>query len=133
MSTVILHYLTNAYLKNDWNATHIISGGETNAGTMIILEKNFEYQLHDKITSDDGRYVILDLEIPEVARFILVNLYAPNNDSPIFFEDLFNKIENMNNKNIIMVGDWNLVIEFDKDTLNYKKQNSPKASKIVTN
>ena len=33
-------------------------------------------------------------------------------------------------KNIIMTGDWNLVNNFN-DTLNYKKQNNPKASLIV--
>ena len=37
----------------------------------------------------------------------------------------------MNNKNIMIVGDWNLVNNFDLDTLDYKNQNNPKASVIV--
>ena len=119
-------------LKTEWNATHIISGTETNSGgTLIIIENNFEFKLHSQYKSEDGRYIIIDIEIPEVARFILVNLYAPNKDSPNFFEKLFENIETMNNKNNIMIGDWNLVENFDKDTLNYKKLNNLKDSIVV--
>ena len=119
-------------LKSEWNATHIIAGSETNAGgVMIIIEHNFEFKIHAKYFSQDGRYIIIDLEIPEVARFILVNLYAPNKDSPIFFEKLFDDIEKLNNKNIMIVGDWNLVNNFELDTLNYKNRNNPKACEIV--
>ena len=35
-------------------------------------------------------------------------------------------------KNLIITGDWNLINNFIKDTLNYKKMNNPKAHKIVT-
>ena len=75
----------------------------------------------------------MDIEIVDIARFLLINLYAPNEDSPNFFIDLFNKIESFDIKNLIMAGDGNLVNDFAKDTLNYKRLNNPKASQVVKN
>ena len=98
---------------------------------MIILDNNFEYKIHNRIISQDSRYIILDIELPEIARFLLVNIYAPNDDTPKFFENLFQNIETMDIKNIIAVGDWNLVNDFDRDTFNYRKQNNIKASMMV--
>ena len=119
-------------LKQDWNIEYFISGKETNSGGVLIaIDKNFEYKIHDKINSDEGIYIILDIEIIDIARVLIINLYAPNEDSPLFFEKLFKIIENMDIKNIIMTGDWNLVNNFSEDTLNYKKHNNPKASSIV--
>ena len=97
----------------------------------MVIDGNFEHIIHEKITSTDGRYIILDLEIPEVARMLIISLYAPNEDSPEFFTKLFNEIEQRDVKNIIMTGDWNMVMDFNKDTLNYKKLNNPKSNKIV--
>ena len=77
-------------LKDEWNINFIISGKETNSGGILIaVQNNFEYKIHETIKSTDGRYIIIDLEIPEIARFLLINLYAPNNDSPNFLENLF--------------------------------------------
>ena len=60
----------------------------------------------------------------------MINLYAPNEDSPDFFTSLFKKIEDIDIKNIIIAGDWNLVNDFKKDTINYKKINNPKSQEI---
>ena len=121
-------------LKKEWNVDYIVAGSKTNAGgggVLMVIDGNFEHIIHERITSTDGRYIILDIEIPEVARMLIINLYAPNEDSPDFFLNLSNEIEQRDIKNIIMTGDWNMVIDFNKDTLNYKKLNNPKSNKIV--
>ena len=93
-------------VKEDWNVTFYISGKETKSGGVLIaLENNFEYNCHNSILDQHGRYVILDIEMTGVARFLLVNLYGPNEDDPNFFLDLFNIIENLDTKNLILVGD----------------------------
>ena len=50
----------------------------------------------------------------------------------MFFEKLFQHLDKMEVKNLILTGDWNLVNNFKEDTLKYKKLNNPKAQKIVT-
>ena len=115
-------------IKDDWSVTFHISGKETNSdGVLIALDDNFEYKCHNTISDTQGRYIILDMELIGVARFLLTNIYAPNEDDPSFFEKLFNKIENLDTKNLISVGDWNLVMDYEIDTLNYKKRNNIKA------
>ena len=119
-------------LKLDWNVRYIIAGSQTNAGGVLIaINKSFEYILHNQWTDEEGRFIIIDIEIPDVVRFLLINLYAPNEDNPNFFTSLFDKIQESDIKNIIMSGDWNLVNDFEKDTINYKKLNNPKAREIV--
>ena len=121
-------------LREEWNANFFVAGRETNVGgVLIIIEDNFEFKIHESRVDELGRYVILDLELIGVARFLIVNIYAPNDDNPLFFTDLFSKIEDSDTKNLIIVGDWNLVMDFDLDTLNYKKQNNINARKTVLN
>ena len=120
-------------LKNEWNVHYIIGGSEKNAGgTLIALDSNFEHKIHEEVTLEKGRIIIVDIEITDVVRFLLINIYAPNDDSPMFFENLFQYLDKMEVKNLILTGDWNLVNNFKEDTLNYKKLNNPKAQKLVT-
>ena len=64
-------------------------------------------------------------------RFTLVNLYAPNRDTPLFFENIKREIENLPNTECIIVGDGNLVLDPDLDCLNYKHVNNPRARRQV--
>ena len=42
---------------------------------------------------------------------VLANIYAPNCDDPSFFVQLFQEIENLNPENMIICGDFNLVMD----------------------
>ena len=77
--------------------------------------------------------IILDIELIGVARVLLINLYGPNDDNPVFYQNLFNKIENLDTKNLIICGDWNLVMNYEIDTKNYRKKNNVKARETVLN
>ena len=121
-------------IRNDWNVEFHIAGKERNAGgTLVAIDNNFEYKCHGEMLDRQGRYVILDIELIGVARILLVNIYAPNEDDPTFFENLFEIIESFDTKNLILCGDWNLVMDYDLDTLNYKKKNNLKAREVVLN
>ena len=45
----------------------------------------------------------------------LVNIYAPNNDNPTFFQNLLDRILSFECEEVIMGGDFNLVMDFQKD------------------
>ena len=47
-------------------------------------------------------------------------VYGPNEDKPAFFNTLFQYIENFGNTSIIMAGDWNVPLNYNLDTYNYK-------------
>ena len=119
-------------IKDEWNVNFYIAGRDSNAGGVLIaISDTFEFNIHSVKKDDLGRYIIIDLEITGVARLLLINLYAPNDDSPKFFKDLFGQIEESDTKNLMMIGDWNLVLNQEKDTLNYKRQNNLKANRVV--
>ena len=45
----------------------------------------------------------------------LVNIYAPNNDNPTFFQNLLDRILSSECEEVIMGGDFNLVMDVQKD------------------
>ena len=60
-------------------------------------------------------------------RFTLVNLYGPNTDDLNFYQLILQKVKLFNNKYCLFGGDWNLVLNPDIDTYNYKNINNPKS------
>ena len=79
----------------------------------ICFNTPFDYKINDTQTDEEGRYIILDLDINSV-RNIIVNVYAPNSDDPQFFVKLIEKIEGLSCPNIVWGGDFNLVLCLDK-------------------
>ena len=82
-------------LKKNWNCKFVIAGERKQSlGVMIILNNNFEYKIHNVNKDKKGRYIICDLEVIGVARFLMINIYGPNKDNPIYFDKLFEIIDN---------------------------------------
>ena len=120
-----------SYVKAEWgNDAYFSCFNSSSRGVLILLNNNFEYKV-EKINSDvNGNYIILDINI-EGKKFTLINLYGPNDDKPKFYKELRQKYKTLNNDNIIMCGDWNLVINPDLDTNNYLHINNPRARNEV--
>ena len=79
-----------------------------------------------------GRYIILDIPIFQ-QRCTLVTLYGPNAASPEFFINLKENLINweLSNEPIILCGDWNMVLYYHNDTINYLIENNANAQKSV--
>ena len=88
--------------------------------------------LHNVICDQQGRYIVLDISIFQ-QRCTLVALYGPNTDSPEFFTNLKENLINweLSNEPIILCGDWNVVLNYQKDASNYSKENNPNAQKSL--
>ena len=63
--------------------------------------------------------------------FTLAVVYGPNNDDPNFFLQLSEKIGAVGNEAVIAVGDWNVVLDYEWDTVGYKHKNNPIANAAV--
>ena len=61
---------------------------------------------------------------------MLINVYAPNEDKPYFFLEIFKKLESLDGKRIF-VGDFNLALEpkIDRNHENYS--NNDKSAKTI--
>ena len=62
---------------------------------------------------------------------MLVNIHGPNRDDPNFFANLNEKIAKLGIPNLVLAGDWNLVLDPTLDYCNYKRQNNVKALEKV--
>ena len=114
-------------IRTHWNNDCYFSNYKSNAqGVAILFNKNVDYKMHSQIVSDNGNFILLDMTVHN-QRFTLVNLYGPNADNPNFYLEIFKKIEEIGNTEFIICGDFNLILDPEKDCTNYKNVNNPRA------
>ena len=105
----------------------LLSGTSTNScRVVIILRNNFNYQIIDTKSDNEGNLVYADLNINSIT-FRLINIYAPNNDTPSFFRSIDDLITENNLDHLVICGDFNLVLDPNKDCYNYININNPKS------
>ena len=56
-----------------------------------------------------------------------MTLYGPNSDNTAFYENIFTHIDEIGNSDFTICGDYNLVLDPNMDSYNYKHVNNPKA------
>ena len=98
----------------------------------LTTHLNTMYVLHSVISDQQGRYIVLYIFIFQ-QRCALVTLYDPNTDSPEFFTNMKGNLINweLSNEPIILCGDWNVVLNYHNDSINYLKESNPNAQKSV--
>ena len=79
-------------------------------------------EVTDVVTHAEGRYVILNYKIGQ-ELYTLVNVYAPNQESPQFWLEVFKCLEQFEGKRII-VGDFNVALDNNLDRSNPKSKNN---------
>ena len=121
------------YIQAEWGYKCYFASCKSNArGVAILFRNNFEFKVNNVERDADGNYIIISLSTME-KELLLVNIYGPNRDNPSFYEKLRGLITEHNQKNIIVVGDFNLVLDQNIDCHNYKHENNPKAKEAVEN
>ena len=119
------------YIKAEWGGEIIFNSYNSNSrGVCILFNNNIEYKILRSNADQEGNLLILDLEI-EGQHISLVNIYGPNDDMPIFYQTMYEAIEEFANEKVIICGDFNLVQSQDLDTHNYVNINNPRAKQKV--
>lgn len=122
--------IENAW-RAEWDAPIWFSSYKSNSrGVAILFKNSIPYTLHNVLLDNQGRYVIMDVSIQD-KRISLVGLYGPNEDDPNFFNDIKQKLSDDENQSMILAGDWNVVLDYEKDCKNYVQRNNTKANKAV--
>ena len=121
-------------LKKYTNNEIIINGEFTNKrGVAILLSNNFEYKILNKICDEESRVLTLDLLIENDFSIRLINIYAPNKDTPTFYNYVQQLYDSSDCTYTVITGDFNLVLDPLKDSYNYMYTNNPKSREIVLN
>ena len=79
-----------------------------------------------------GNYIFVTVTIMD-RDFLIVSLYGPNRDDPEFYAELEERINDVGFENVIIGGDWNLVLDYTLDYYNHKHHNNIKAQEQVNN
>ena len=117
--------------KSEWGGRIFFSHGESNSrGVAILIRKNVQVKMKRSHIDESGRYLILEIEF-ESLSFIISSLYAPNEDKPSFFNDLFKKVAEIPIENKILVGDWNLVLDLSLDKKGGQRHTNTKSVEAV--
>ena len=77
-----------------------------------------------------GRYIVCDIRADE-KFFTLANIYAPNEDYPTFFKQVFDHLHDFVCEEIILGGDFNLVLDFKEDKKGGLPRTYQNALKII--
>ena len=119
------------YIQSEWGYKCFFSSFSSNArGVAVLFNNNFEFKINKIEKDDNGNMLVISFTSMD-KNFVLVNIYGPNKDDPLFYENLTGTIKEYKNNNIIVVGDFNIALDQDIDCCNYKQVNNPKARKAV--
>ena len=105
--------------KHLWSAElgyqAIFSSCKSNkAGVCLLFNNNLNLQIQKLHRDPLGRFIICDLKA-DGKCLTLANIYAPNDDNLSFFQNLFDHLLDFNCEDIIIGGDFNLVLDVAKD------------------
>ena len=118
-------------VKQEWDGTCFFANKCSNArGVAILFDVNIQCEVKKQICDKNGNFIALSICMGQL-EFSLIALYAPNDDCPMFFQELENIILDLNDPLVIMCGDWNLLQDFDSDSCNYVRLNNKNAQRKV--
>ena len=123
------HWLTadKKIIQKLWPGDCLLNGSKTNSrGVAILIGKTFEYSTSSVKTDNIGNYISVFIST-SAFTFQLINIYAPNTDTPAFFDYIKDEIESSDHEYSIICGDFNLVLNPQKDCYNYRNLNNPRA------
>ena len=64
----------------------------------------------------EGRYLFLKIKFPDNSIWTLANIYAPNSRKEAFFNGMFETFSDYAEGNLLVMGDFNAVMDPKKDT-----------------
>ena len=104
-------------IKNEWGYDIIFSHGLNNTrGVCILFNNKCDFRITKKAKDQEGRMIACEHENIDdpTLRFTLCNMYTPNKDQPKFFINTVQTISEFTAE-LIMIGDFNLVMDIYKD------------------
>ena len=85
------------------------------AGVIILFNNNFAFHISRTYCDPGGRFIVCGMTT-NAEQLTLINVYAPNDENPTFFNCVFEHLHDLNCKETIMIGgDYNLVLDVEID------------------
>ena len=117
-------------VKQIWLDCYINGVRHNSRAVAILLNNNFEYNVLEVNKDDQGNYLQVMMCVSNIT-INLITIYSPNQDNPSFFNKIRELAETGNTDYTLICGDFNRVLDPDKDSYNYLNINNPNARKCV--
>ena len=100
-------------------------------GTAILINNTFKFTVGNLKNDPNGNYSFVEISLPTGLELVIGSIYAPNQDNPHFIRNFNALIEDYENPNILLGGDWNSTKNFNFDNLNYVTQNNLRMTQAI--
>ena len=119
-------------LEADWGyECFFASKNSQSRGVGILFNNNFEYKKHKIYKGDGGNFIFASISAFG-KKYLIGAIYGPNKDNPDFYQNLTEFLkQNSSDSEIILGGDFNVIIDQNLDSENYKRENNPKAREKI--
>lgn len=134
------HFVTKleTNIKREWKGTWFFDNHTSQSRGVAILfrKKVFAKKLKcenlKQVKDSEGRCLMIEFCGTEKKQYVLCCIYAPcDKDTPDFFENLQDDINDLCCENIILCGDFNVVLNQNLDCIGYANENRPKSRERV--
>ena len=101
-----------------WGTNILFSHGTSNSkGVAILIGSSLEriIKISDIRRDGDGRFIMALFSLPDSIEFNLINVYAPNDDNPEMFQDIFKILEQSDCTSNVIGGDFNVALDPNMD------------------
>ena len=114
------HSNIHKQIENESNKYCYFNSYRSNArGVAILVSKNCPIKILSTENDTSGNFLSLKCEYEENLLLICV-IYGPNEDSPEFFDQIFEYYECSNITNCIITGDFNTTLDHQLDNHNHR-------------
>ena len=114
----------------EWgNKAHWSHANTRERGVGILIKKNSEIEIKKEFSDNNGRVIGITYMYKN-ETFTLINVYAPNDDNPKFWVEVFKYFEDNPGKRIL-VGDFNVALNTQIDRSDAKASNNDKSKEII--
>lgn len=99
-------------------------------GVTILIRKGLHWKTHEVIRDREDRYVILHGVLFNT-QVVIINNYGPNADSPSFFHQIKQKLDQFENATILWGGVFNVVLSTVADRQGAPREHHPRAAEML--
>ena len=97
--------------SREWGNNILFVHGDYNSrGVCTLISKSCKCKIKSLYQDQEGRVQILEIQ-NNAELFHIVNIYAPNEDDPNFFVNIFQQIVALLIGDVLICGDFNLVLQ----------------------